>query len=61
MPPNPRKPSPAVRSFGLVWESKNQIELDGLKFIFYLKLNKEVILASPIPSEFVAPKLALRV
>jgi hypothetical protein len=35
--------------------------LEGLKSPSYSKLNKEWILASPIPSRFVAPKLVLRV
>jgi hypothetical protein len=45
---------------GLVWESKNQRELEGLKSSSYSRLNEE-ILASPIPSGFVAPKLTLKV
>jgi hypothetical protein len=44
---------------GLVWESKNRRGLEGLKFPAYSKLNKEGILARPIPFGFVAPKLAL--
>jgi hypothetical protein len=43
---------------GLVWESKNRRGLEGLKFFSYSKLN-EGILAPPISSDFVAPKLAL--
>jgi hypothetical protein len=35
--------------------------LEGLKSTSYSKLNKEGILAPPIPSGFWTPKLALRV
>jgi hypothetical protein len=44
----------------LVWESKSQRGLEGLKFPSYSKLNKERILTTPIPSGFVSSKLALR-
>jgi hypothetical protein len=44
---------------GLVWESKYRRGLEGLKYLSYSKLYKERILAPPIPSGFVAPKLAL--
>jgi hypothetical protein len=43
---------------GLVWESKYQRGLEGLKSPPYSKLNKEGILSPPIPSDFMAPKLA---
>jgi hypothetical protein len=44
---------------GLVWEFKNWMVLEGLKSPSYSILNKEEILASQIPSSFVASKLAL--
>jgi hypothetical protein len=50
-----------VIHLGLVWELKYRRGLEGLKSPSYLKLNKEGILAPPIPSGIVAPKLALRV
>jgi hypothetical protein len=46
---------------GLVWESENQRGLQRLKSPSYSKLNKEGILTPPIPSGFVALKLALTV
>jgi hypothetical protein len=49
-----------VIHLGLVWELKYRRGLEGLKSPSYLKLNKEGILAPPIPSGIVAPKLALR-
>jgi hypothetical protein len=46
---------------GLVWEFKYRRGLKGLKSLPYLKLYKERNLASPIPSDFLSPKLALSV
>jgi hypothetical protein len=43
---------------GLVWESKYRRRLEGLKSSPYSILNKKGILTLPIPSSFVAPKLA---
>jgi hypothetical protein len=37
------------------------MRLKGLKFSSYLKLNNEVILTHIISSDFMAPKLVLRV
>jgi hypothetical protein len=45
---------------GLVWEPQNRSGLEGLKSPLYSKLNKESILAPPIPSGFWSPKLALK-
>jgi hypothetical protein len=47
-------------NLGLVWESKYRMGLEGLKSSSYSKLNKQWILTPPIPSGFVAPKLALK-
>jgi hypothetical protein len=44
---------------GLVWEFKYRRGLEGLKSPPYSILNKEGILAPPIPSGFVSSKLAL--
>jgi hypothetical protein len=46
------------QALGLVWEPQNRRGLEGLQSPSYSKLNKG-ILAPPIPSSFVAPKLAL--
>jgi hypothetical protein len=49
----------AVSLSGLFWKSKTQRGLQGLKSPIYSILNKEGILALPIPSGFETPKLSI--